>query len=276
MNPVLKNKVDLMIHRSSGNKQFDNLVLIDGNEGYGKTTMGVGLAYYVAHKTGKPFPRDTSHIFFDLDEMFKFAINTKDQIIMWDEASAGGLSQEWWNKSQLKLIKLLMIARKKRHFFIFIISKFYLLRPYIIDRAVGLIHVYARRETELGRFCYYKKKGKDLLYRNCRSRKFEYWKYITVKGTFVNCMSKRLNLIDLDIYDKRKDEFIASLSHDKLKDEKAKDKLELRKFKALIGTLQPPINSKMELIRQLGINRHILRDWKDSNWEKKEIILAPL
>jgi len=266
--PALKKKIDLMINRTSGKKQFDNLVLIDGNEGYGKSTNAIGLAYYVSYTTGRPFPRDTSHIFFDLDEMFKFAVNTKEQIMIWDEASAGGLSQEWWNKSQLKLIKLLNIARKKKHFYIFIISKFYMLRPYIIDRAIGLIHVYARHETELGRFSYYKKKSKDFLYRSCRSKKFEYWKYITIKGAFVNCMSKRLSLVDVDIYDKRKDEFIASLSKDDVKEEKLKDKSEAKRIKTLIGSLQLPIHTNKELMRQLGITQNTFYDWKSNGKHK--------
>ena len=214
LDPKLKEKMDLCIDRCTGKRKLDNLIIIDGDEGFGKTTLAVSLAYYVHHETKRPF--DVNHIFFDLEKLINFAKSTEDQIIIWDEAALGGLSTQWHSKKQQKLIQLLMVARKKRHFFIFNIPKFFKLAEYIlVDRAICLVHVYARHELELGRFCYFKKKSKELLYYDrIRSKARNYNKFMDFWGTFSNALPK---LIDEDAYDKKKDKAIMSIGEDDTK-----------------------------------------------------------
>jgi dephospho-CoA kinase len=211
MDKRLKEKMDLMINRSTGKKHMDNLIVIDGDEGIGKSTLSVYLANYYASKTGRPFSVD--NIFFDIHKLIKFAQTTEDQIIIWDEAALGGLSTEHAKQHQVNLTKLLMTARKKRHFWIFNIPKFFKLNEYIlVDRAIALIHVYARREIHAGRFCYYKKKAKErLFYDRIRTRQRNYYKYMSFWGTFPNCLTK---IIDETEYDRKKDEAIASIGNE--------------------------------------------------------------
>jgi len=208
MEDRLKDKLDLMVKRSTGKKKFDNLVILDGDEGYGKTTLSMQVAYYYSFTTGRPF--NLSHVFFDIEKLIKFASETKEQVIVWDEAALGGLTDQWQNKIQMRLIQLLMVARKKRHFFIFNIPKVFKLRDYVIlDRAIALVHVYARNEIELGRFVYFTKKKKELLYYDWKgSRRRNYKKFVDFRGTFPNVLAE---LIDEDEYDKMKDEAILSI-----------------------------------------------------------------
>lgn len=183
-------------------KNFDHVFILDGDEGYGKTTLSFQMAYYVAHQTKKEFK-----YFFDLEEMLHFASKTEEQVIVWDEAALGALGTDWHSKAQKLLIKMLMVARKKRHFFFFNIPKFYKLQEYIsVDRSIGLIHVYSEDHIKRGNFCYYGKRKKQNLYENWkRSRGRGYNKY-EFTGKFTAA-----TLVNEEEYDKKKDEAILSI-----------------------------------------------------------------
>jgi len=250
---MLKSKLDLMIQRTT-RQNFDNLVVFDGDEGYGKTTMSMGVAYYVHHETGRPF--DVKNVFFDLDSMMDFAMKNKEQIIVWDEAALGGLSDQFRSALQTKLIQLLMVARKKKHFWIFNIPKFFKLREYIIlDRAIGLVHVYARNETELGRFVYYSKKKKEQLYYDFKRTKVRnYKKYGDFHGTFPDVLAK---VIDENVYEDMKDKAILSIGED---EKMSAAKQELVKLKYKIATRVKLSN--LELGAALDCNPTTLSKWR--------------
>lgn len=211
--------LDMMIDRMTGNRKMDNLLIIDGDEGYGKSTFSAQIGNYVAEKSGRKF--SVKNFFFDVDKMTEHAIKTSDQVIIWDEAALAGLASEWQKKEQIKLIKLLMVARKKRHFWIFNIPKFFKMNEYIVvDRAIGLVHVYARNEKQLGRFVYFKKNRKAQLYDKWKkSHVRAYNKFRSFRGTFP---SKFDGIIDEQTYDKMKDEAIMSIH--KVKVDKSKEK----------------------------------------------------
>lgn len=216
MEVKMAQKLDIMIDRCTGKNKMDNLLINDGGEGMGKTTMSLCQAVYLAEKTGRPF--NVKNVFFDLDTMITFAMQTEAQIILWDEAALGGLSTEGYNKMQIKLIKLLMVARKKRHIYIFNIPSAFKLKEYIVERAIGLCHVYLRNEVQHGRFVYYKKSAKDGLYHKWKnSKKRLYSKYVTFRGTFPDILDPKksyniLSEFDVDEYERKKDEAILSIN----------------------------------------------------------------
>lgn len=209
-------KLDKFIERCTQPKPaLDALLIIDGREGYGKTTNAVGIAYYFAEKTGRKFSE--AHCFFDLDELINFAITTKEQIIIWDEAALAGLAAEWQKKIQIKLTKLLMTVRKKRHFFIFNIPKAEKLNEYLYDRAVGLVHVYARDDVIVGRFTYYNYQAKTVMYNHFRkTRMMNYKKRVSFRGTFPDVLDPKneynvLDTFNAEKYDENKDKAIRSI-----------------------------------------------------------------
>jgi len=172
----LVTKLDLMVKRMQGTD--DNLVLIDGDEGQGKSNLAAAIGYYMAYTCKRPW--SIKNIFFNLDDLIDFAIKTDEQIIIWDEGALGGLASEWWNKNQKKFLKLLMVARKKKHFWVICIPKFFKLNEYfVIDRSIALIHVYSRDNIQKGRFCYFNKSKKEKLYydwKRKRMRSYKKWK----------------------------------------------------------------------------------------------------
>jgi hypothetical protein len=225
-------KLDLMIKRINGT---DDVVLpIDGDEGQGKTELAFGTCYYVANKTGRKY--DIDNIFFDLDEMIRFAVSTKDQIIHFDEAALGLLTTNWQNKIQQKFIKLVMVARKKRHFIILCIPKFHRLPQYLIEeRAIGLVHVYSRRNIEKGRFCYFIKKKKDLLYTDWKRSKIKKYKeHYSFRGTFPEASKKIFTEEQKQAYEDKKDDAILSLGDDESKGSAQSEKWKTQRNKLIV------------------------------------------
>lgn len=264
MDKNLIEKLDLCIQRCTQSQpKLDALLVVDGYEGYGKTTLSIACMYYAKCQTGRTF--DHNNVFIDCDALVDFSKNTKEQLIIWDEAGLGGLSTEWWNKSQIKLIKLLMTVRKRRHFFILNIPRFYKLKDYLInDRALGLIHVYARNEVELGRFVYYNRKCKDILYEKfTKEKKRNYKQFISFNGTFPDVLNPKrkyniLSEFDVKEYDKRKDLNISKIGDDN----KIITKKDIQKAKLVIINVrsEPTIDQGLKkLSKDLNITKEAAR-----------------
>jgi len=253
---------DMMIARMTGKGTDDNLILISGDEGQGKTTKLAQVMYYVAFKSGRKF--DLSNIFFDLDDLINYAIKTEDQMIMWDEGALGGLATEWWSKNQIKLIKLFMVCRKKRHFIGICIPKFFKLNEYlVVDRSIGMIHVYSKDNIIKGRYLYFTKKGKEGLYQEWRSTKRRsYVKYKAFGGSF---SSEFDNIIDFKAYDKKKDEAILGLDNKGVSSKKEallNKKIEEMSF-ALIKLMLEKGLSMTETGKITGIHKQRISELKD-------------
>ena len=258
LDPRLKEKLDLMIHRMKSGK--DNLVLIDGDEGDGKTNMSFLVAYYVAHTCNREF--GLKNVFFDLDELIEFAIHTKKQVIVWDEGALGGLASEWWNKNQKKFIKLMMIARKKQHFWLVNIPKFFKLNEYfVIDRSIGLIHVYMHNETSHGYFVYFNQRQKEKLWEDWKKTRVRgYKKWWNFHGRFVLFLEndRFKHVINPVEYDKKKDNAIMSIAQEPEKKENRTDMLMRDQYVQLLLKLNPNITRK-ELAKKIGTTGEIIR-----------------
>jgi hypothetical protein len=260
----LVQKFDLMIKRVTQIKPcHDTLVSIEGSEGVGKTTMASLLAYYVHDKTGRPFSE--KNVFADTKQAIDFAQNTFGQIIIFDEPALDALSAEWWKEAQKDLIKLLMLSRKKRHFFIFNITKFYKFSEYIVvDRAVCMIHLYEQIGRNQPAFAYIGKSFLESLYNDYRKkRERNYKKYKLFNGTFPDVLDPNmkyniLDHFDRDAYEKAKDKAILSIGKKMVNDTKElKRKLAALKFK------DNPITSQIELAKRLVIPLKTLQSWKE-------------
>ena len=234
-------KLDLMIKRMEGSD--DNIITIDGDEGQGKTEKAMGTCYYIGYKTGRQYNVD--NIFFDLDKLIKFASSTKEQIIHFDEAVLGLLTTNWQDKIQQKFLKLVMVARKKKHFIVLCIPKFHRLPQYMIEeRCIALIHVYSRNNLEKGRFCYYTKKKTNMLYADWRKSKVKKYKeHRSFWGTFPVASTKIFTDEQNQEYEDKKDAAILLLGED----DKPKENKQSDKWKNQRNKLIAYIKDKMEL-----------------------------
>lgn len=224
MHPLLTGKLDLMIHRME-RKGFDNFVLIDGKEGFGKTTLGGQICYYIHYNTGRPFSHN--NIYFRVSRMLEDMKKTRGQIFLLDEAELDLLSEQR-GKMQRYFMQMLMAARKKNHFIVAIIPTIKKLKSFVVERAIGFIRVYSPDNLSRGFYAYYNEEAKNRLYEWWqRSRKLEYKKHYTFNGTFPN---KFKEFIDEDAYDKKKDEAIESIGNEEEKDNATTRKLKILQY----------------------------------------------
>lgn len=207
MPKFLIEKLDIASYRVK-KRELDAVFLVDGDEGFGKTSISVLSAYYCAYKTGRKFTLD--NVFFDPNKLLKFINSTEKQVIIWDEAALGGLASGWQNKVQQMLIQTLMTCRSRRHILFFNCPKFYRLNRYFIsDRAIGLIHVYSEDGINAGPFAYYKKDWLDKMidfYTKKKSKAVYKVFYNTrLRSTFIDAFSKT-DILDKKEYEKKKNQ----------------------------------------------------------------------
>lgn len=212
----LISKLDIAIKRcTTKNPKRDAVILCEGAEGEGKTTLSIAIAYYVAWKTGRTF--DESKVYFDVSKMIDFLKNTEDEIIVWDEPALQAMNKDFASKVVKDLERLLMMARKKRHFIIINVAYFNKFNEYIVwQRPLFMLHVYSRNEVEAGRFVYIGKKKLEPLWHDWRfKRKRSYKKFCSksVRGTFPDVLNPDyknnvLSKFNVDLYEKNKDQAI--------------------------------------------------------------------
>ena len=264
MDDKLIAKLDLMIKRMTGNNKDDNVLPIDGDEGQGKTELATGICYYVSDKTGRNYSVD--NIFFDLQEGIKFAGQTSDQIIHFDEGALGLLRTQWQNKLQQQFIQLVMTARKKRHFIVICIPKFHRLPQYVIEeRSIGLVHVYSRNNMRKGSFAYFKRTAKDKLFQDWEKKKVKnYKKYHTFHGSFVQCMGKVFTDKQIQQYEDKKDAAIASIGNKDEKKDEWKQKTE--ELRSKVGNIPKVFGIDAEIFANyMKTNTRRLREWAKLN-----------
>ena len=265
----LLKKIDLMIARCiQKNPKKDAVLLFEGAEGEGKTTFSAAVGYYVKLKTGREF--NHTRMFFDLKEMIKFAQTTEEEIIVWDEPALQALSKDTLTTIVKDLERLLMMARKKRHFIMINMAYFNKFNEYIVwQRPLGMIHVYSRKEIHSGRYVYIKKKALEQLWHSWRRRrKRDYRKYCSksIRGTFPDVLNPKyknnvLSDFDLNYYEKKKDEAIMKIGFkEEKKDIYAKYKWAIAQ---LVYELMKASGKKMkEITEVIKINDRNIRNWK--------------
>ena len=253
----LVKKLDLMIDRMDDRRRKDNLLLVEGAEGDGKSNASVAIAYYIASKTNRSF--NLENMYFNVEKMIEVAKSTEKQILVWDEPALSGLTVEWWKRSQINLMKLLMVARKKRHFFIFNFTKFFKFNEYIVvDRSIGMVHVYERYTKsggiQQGRFAYFKKKSLEQLFYYWRStRRRAYKKYRDFMGGFPWVLPK---IINEEKYEDMKDEAIMSVGTG----ETNKWKVKMLALQYRLATI-PGLTDEQKA-KHIGVNRTLMTDWR--------------
>jgi len=197
----LKQNLDFCIQRLK--KDWDCLAIIDGDEGTGKSVFSWSMCGYIAEAMGKTFTLD--NIYFDPQELMKKATSSYGEVLCWDEAALEGLSANWQNKIQQELVKTLMVARSRNHFWVFIIPSVFRLNRYIsMDRGFFLVNVYSPDNLHRGLFRVYGKNKKNLLLEIYQSsKKKRYDKLKDFYGRFTK--SAGTKYIDSEAYDKKKD-----------------------------------------------------------------------
>ena len=263
-------KFELMLKRVQGKgAKKDIVVIFEGGEGEGKTTFSIASAIWFAEQTGREFSH--KNVYFDVEKMIDFAVNTEKQIIVWDEPALQALGTDWASSAVKNLTRLLMMARKKQHIIFINMTKFYKFNEYIVvDRAIALIHVYSRKNIQSGHFQYIRKKNLESLWRDYRfSKRRNYKKYASkiVRGTFPDVMNPNYknNIcsgFDVNAYEKNKDAAIRMIGVDTKRQEKSK----LDELKEKIANVSGM--TQKELAKELGLHPKTIQRWKKGGVSK--------
>lgn len=210
MDGYLRSNLEIVCKRVE--KKWDTLLLFDGLEGAGKTTIAKTCGAFVAQRLKREF--DSKKVFFDIDDLMHFAQTTRRQVILWDEAALGGMAQQWATQEQLKLKQLLITCRKYEHVLLFVIPDFTILGRYFsCHRSIALIRVYSPDFITRGYFRFYNFESKRLLYD--QEKKGMY--YNGIQPSFFGRFTENAGIMDEEDYEKRKDEAIQKIGQDKEK-----------------------------------------------------------
>jgi hypothetical protein len=258
MDTRLKRKLDIL---ASTLKKRDVWILLDGDEGTGKTNSAAYLLYYFHCITGREFTLD--RFYFDSDPMFEWVKEHYNGLICWDEAALGGLSTEWYNKSQINLLKFAMTGRKKHHVFVLCVPRFNKLKEDLRkDRIHALIHMdVGKKGNDYGHFVYLTRRGIRALNRAWEKNKMKPYAKCAQRygGFFCNIRIPYVfnEILDEDKYEKMKDKAISDIGKVKEKRNPSNEKLEEIKLK--LGKL--PASLRNQIAPIIGFSDRTLREW---------------
>ena len=240
-------------------EQDDVWIIIDGDEGSGKTNMAAYILYWFHCMTGRSWYTDASNFYFDTDDLVNWAKSQSNQLINWDEAALGGLSTEWWSHSQRNLIKFAMTGRKRHHVFVLCIPKAIKLVEYLReDRSHALIHMHTgKTKKDKGHYMYLTRRGKRMLFHLWKQKKIRaYKKYASMRfgGHYGYIPYILPELINIDAYDDKKDNAILGIGHKKT----SKEHMQLVELRKKVADMDI---KREELAKKLGLSTRTLRNW---------------
>jgi len=155
----LKSKLDNV--KKIISKNWDAVILIDGKERSGKSTLGFVCAWYLSDGkvTINNISKDTE------DAIRKIETLPDKSILFVDEGSMSFSSKDAMRREQRKIMKILDVVGQKNLCIIIILPSFFdLLKPIATRRARFLLHVYTDEELNRGRFSYFGEKKLKKLY----------------------------------------------------------------------------------------------------------------
>ena len=210
-------------------------------------------------------------MFFKLESLMEFAQNTEEKIIIWDEPALDSLSTDWYKDSSKDLIRLLMLCRKKRHFFIFNLVLFKNFNKTFIRRALGMIHMYSRKQITPGRFFYIKKRYLFPMHKEYDKIYDTVYKKYKAFGGSMPVVERNIHKMGitiegkpnatLEIYEGLKDKAILSIG--KKGQVTNEYKVMYDELKRRLGFTRCPILTKEDLAKQIGVAPRTMSGWRE-------------
>lgn len=193
-------------YKKRRDKKWDNIILIDGLEGSGKTTFASASAYYFDPDFGiDNVAFNPKQIMWALDSL------PNGSSIQCDEFALGGMSGDALSTIQKTLIKKMTTIRKKNLTIFLNIAYIFMLSAYFaVGRTMSLVHIYSPDNLQRGYFRYYSRPAKRKMYfwGKKDSHKWEYMNCYNIFGRFTNTEGM---FYDTKAYEKKKDEAISEI-----------------------------------------------------------------
>lgn len=230
-------------------RNWDCVILIDGMERSGKSTLGFTIGWYLSE--GKI---TLNNVASDTDDAIRKCTELPDgSILILDEGSLIFSSKDTMRKEQKQLIKILNVIGQKNMVFIIILPSFFDLNKFVaVSRSRMLLHVYANKQMQRGRYCYFGEKKKKILYEYGKKH-FNSYRY--PKANFVGAFYDFFPFDNLEEYKNLKKVSLKEALHPEVKIDPKKIALMIeRKNIYEIGTRLKKINKDKNLkLNQLEI-----------------------
>lgn len=256
--------LDFLCSRVSDGRKFQNVIGTDGMEGYGKSTITAADAYYMAYTLRRPLK-----LFFDIDAMNNYCLSSKDEIIIWDDVALAGLSLESYNQQIIKLIKILLLARKKRYTYFLNIQEVFRMKEPLVARMIAMNHVYSPDGLELGRYTYYNERQVRFLYHLWRTKKRKSYKYFSFKGSFPDVLYK---VFDENEYESLKDKAIQSIQVENRKLNMRDKRLDIIQLRLAEYAMKE--KKVKEVSEAIGIDYKTLYKWAKKEYIEGDVPLS--
>lgn len=199
------NTVIEVVHEKVTKEDWDNVLILGGDEGIGKTTLALHILeiWYtlLGHKIK---PEHIEKVALGLKQFLKaFKELKRFELVVYDEA--GELSSlRMMNKFNYSITKAYEVVRGANLFTILVLPDVFYVNPFFSTRrARGYIHVYKR-----GRFAYWNKKRlRNLIEKNKLFKKKAVWR---IKPLFYDTFPKYKGVL-LESYLEKKEKKMATI-----------------------------------------------------------------
>jgi len=172
MDEFLKRRLDTLKHIVYKNN-WDGVILLDGLERVGKSTLGIQIGYYLADGNFT-----VNNICVDNNDAVRKIESFPDKsVLLVDEGSLVFNSKDIMKKEQKRLMKILNVVGQKNMIFIIVLPSFFDLNKQIaIRRSKFLLHCYTNNTLQRGRFAYFGEDAKKKLY-SVGKKNFDSYQY---------------------------------------------------------------------------------------------------
>ena len=141
-------------------KNWDCVILIDGKERSGKSTLGLTIGAYL-----DPNFSITNVATGAEAAAMKIGTLPRHSVLLIDEGSLVFNSKDSMRAEQKRLVKIMDVVGQKNMVFIIVLPSFFDLNKLIaVRRSKFLLHVYTDKKLNRGRFTYFGEKKKSYLY----------------------------------------------------------------------------------------------------------------
>ena len=230
--------------------KWDGVVLVDGIEGSGKSTLTFACAYYL----DPSFSLDA--IVFTPEQFMEAVDKAKPgTAIVWDEFVTGGLSDDYMSNMQKALIKKVTMIRKKRLYLFWVLPYFFMARTYFaVARSRFLLHSATPDGIKRGYWeAWNYERKKDMYFKGKKT--YDYCVPPYRRGKFGDFFKE--GIIDEHAYDVKKEAAILSLT-DSVDGRKQEGKFKVVAAKAVTMLSEDSRLTQTVLADELGVHRHTI------------------
>lgn len=254
LDEFLKRKLDIVTKLIR--KDWDCVIIIDGPERSGKSTLGITIGTYLSNGEIKPenFAAGLN------DAIPKIKSLPEKSVLLVDEGSLIFNSKDAMTTHQKQLMKILDVVGQKSLIFIIILPSFFDLNKSIaVRRSKFLLHVYTDKSYERGKFSYYNEKKKKMLYEMGKKNFNSYTRpKPSFRGSFTNFKPE---WYDEYLKIKKKSMFETL----EFKKEYTPEEIRMRTIRANFKLLFEKLKGKVtqnELANAFGIHRTTAHSWR--------------